>query len=297
MSTSRQHPKSEFGPEDDAHAMDVQLAAAIIAGEEEAWHAFVEKYAGLILHVLKRYLFDPDQRRTTMVDVLEKLYCGKLAQYRGRSSLASWLILVTRNAATDALRREFGRRETPRGLRGLDQRYLQVFQFFYVEGRTFVATQRCLADSGYPLDDDALLVILARIDATVSQKTMRRISYDLAAESLGAASGRMLDYCEHARAEEEAQARNPLDDLLLAEAERRARLALRLIDGLPDRERRIVALRFSAGLSAKEIATKMGIAKRREVYTILDRIMRRLRREAANDDADDAPRKSLSTTL
>ncbi len=253
---------------------------AILAGSETAWHTFIDRYTGLIIHVLRRYLFDEDQVRNTYVDVLENLHQGRMQTYRGRSSLATWLLLVSRNAATDQLRHEHGRREVPRGLRRLSAVHQEIYRLYYVEGQTFAATQKQIWLQGHRLSEDAMIDHLGEIDAELPGRTYRRVRYDLAAESLGAASGRLLEYCDavHFEAEHNQQEQSPLNRLIHKEAEIRSLKALRYVAELPADERRILSLRFEEGLSAQEIADRLGISNRRRVFTILDRIVRKLRR-------------------
>lgn len=258
----------------------MRLVEAVLAGSEPAWHTFIDRYTGLIIHVLRRYLFDEDQVRNTYVDVLENLHGGRFQTYEGRSSLATWLLLVARNAAADSLRHQYGRRELPRALRRLPELHQEVYRLYYVEGQTFTATLKQLWLQGHRLAEDDLIDLLGEIDAGVTDRTLRRVRYDLAAESLGAASGRLLEYCDAAEyeAESEREDRDPLRRLIRKEAEIRALKALRLVAELPEQERRIISLRFEEGLSAQEIAERLGLGGRRRVFTIIDRVVRQLRR-------------------
>lgn len=96
------------GPLDDLH-----LVHRILDGSLEAWHEFIESYTGLLNHTIRRVLRDHDDVATVYVAVLERLYRGRLAQYRGESRLGTWLVFVARSAALDHLRRRRGRRRPP----------------------------------------------------------------------------------------------------------------------------------------------------------------------------------------
>ncbi len=264
----------------------MRLVEAVLAGSETAWHTFIDRYTGLIIHVLRRYLFDEDQVRGTYVDVLENLHQGRLRTYRGRSSLATWLLLVSRNAATDQLRHEHGRREMPRGLRRMSDLHQEIYRLYYVEGQTFTATLKQIWLQGHRLAEDDLIDQLAEIDAELTDRTCRRVRYDLAAESLGAASGRLLEYCDAINYEADLgrHDQDPLNRLIMKEAEIRALKTLRYVAELPADERRILSLRFEKGLSAQEIAERLGLGNRRRVFTILNRIVRALRRRHLTEE-------------
>lgn len=265
------------------HGADLALARAVLEGDESAWHDLVTRYAALITKVAGRYVFDEDEVASVQVKVLENLHRGGLQAYEGRSSLAAWIAVVTRNTTTDHLRRRFGRREIPHGLKALSPRHREVFRLYYIEGTTFTATLDILRRETPELDEEALLGILQEIDESVTDKTLRRIAYDLAAQSVGAVSGRLLEYsqCLEWASAGTADEPDPLADLIQEEAERRVRKILALVAELPAEDRLILSLRFDKGMQAKDIARKLGYAKRRKAYSVIDRIIAGIRRRGA----------------
>ncbi len=92
---------------------DLARARRILAGSTGDWQHLVADYSGLALATARRHLNDLDAAHGVVVDVFERLYHGMLGQYDGRSSLATWLVLVVRNAAIDQLRRDQGRLRVP----------------------------------------------------------------------------------------------------------------------------------------------------------------------------------------
>ena len=62
-------------PEVCRHPDDVALVRRILEGDASAWKAFVERYAGLILAMTRRYLRsrDQDDIRAVFTKVLESL--------------------------------------------------------------------------------------------------------------------------------------------------------------------------------------------------------------------------------
>src|SRR5262245_21317962 len=77
------------------HVADLALVRRILDGDEEAWRYFVERYAGLILAMSRRYLHthDVDDIRTVFADVLDSLHRSRLRTYEGRAALSTWLAL------------------------------------------------------------------------------------------------------------------------------------------------------------------------------------------------------------
>jgi DNA-directed RNA polymerase specialized sigma subunit len=63
------------------------------------------------------------------------------------------------------------------------------------------------------------------------------------------------------------------------EARRTVETVLEQIRQLPALDRRLLSLRFDKGWSARKISEELGIDDHRRVYTLLDRIIRSLRRK------------------
>jgi DNA-directed RNA polymerase specialized sigma24 family protein len=271
------------------HLADLALARAVLAGDEPAWHRFVTGQSGILLAILRRYLRDTDEIRTVYVDVLAELRQGKLAEYAGRSSLATWLACIARGAAADHLRHTLGRREDPAGLADLEPRQREVFRLYYVEGRAYEDVRLRLRQNGQLSDGqlsdgESLAEILADIESRLNQRTLRRLAWDLHAASVGAASGRLLEYLDDATRATAALAPSPDAALIAREARQQIARVLALVDRLPAEERTVLQLRFDRGWTADQIATELAIPGRRRVYTILDRALARLRRWAAETE-------------
>lgn len=264
------------------HEQDRALVQAVLDGSTEAWHEFVEKYSQLILAVIHRYIprRHMDEARTLYATVLESLYRTKLATYEGRATLSTWVVLVTRSAVVDDLRRRLGGRELHAALRSLPPLEREVFQRYYVEGLSFGAVRRVVRDEGALLSTERLLEVLRALEARVGGRLARRLSYDLHAQSVGGASGRLLEYLDHARFEFEERSEADRADFEMLDHEAR-RTLLRVqeeLDRLPAEERKLLSLRFEQGWTAHRIAEELGLAGQRNVYTWIDRIVRVLRR-------------------
>ena len=265
---------------DAPHTEDLTLAEQVLRGDRDAWERFVHGHTGVIVSVLRRYLFDAEEVRDAYVDTLTELRRGKLAEYEGRSSLTTWLAVVARGAATDHLRRKLGRREDPAGLADLDDRGREVYRLYYVEGLAYADVTLRLQQAGRLGPDESLAEILADIESRLSDRTLRRIAWDLHAASAGAATGRLAEYLQAARDEADARAheQSPERALLADRAEKRLAAIRELIASLPEEERRILTLRFDEGWTAEQVAEALDLPDRRRVYTIQERALARLRR-------------------
>ncbi len=260
---------------------DVDLVSAILEGSEKAWHDFVERYSGLILGVIRRQLFeaDEDQVRTIYVEILSALYNGALGKYKGRSSLSTWLIVSTRNRAHDYLRSIYGRTTEPAGFEELNKRDRQVFKLFFVEMLPLEAILLQLRWSEPGITTDDIVQSLYSIENTLTPRYLNNLSEKNRARIHGIKSVKLarylLDVC--VRDENRSGLGRPDADVIKKETESVLQELRRKISELPEKERKILFLRFNRGLSAKDIAEEMDVGGQRQIYTIIDRAVRKLR--------------------
>lgn len=259
---------------------DLALIEMILGGSVAHWHAFVDRYAGLIYSVIRRQLFaeDEDDIRTVFADVLEALYRGKLAEFRGSSELSTWLIVVSRGKALDHLRHIQGRRKNPQGWEALTPLERLVFKFHCVEGLGFDAVIQSLHSAGMRANAEAVAHAVLKIEATVDKHYLRRLESEAKAPALGVVSGRLLDYLKHMEFERDRTQDDPDEGFTRDGIERMAARVRELLADLSDEEREVVRLRFEEGWTAQRIADARGLAGQRKVYTILDGALRKLRR-------------------
>ncbi|MDH3198124.1 MAG: sigma-70 family RNA polymerase sigma factor [Candidatus Krumholzibacteria bacterium] len=260
---------------------DLVLIEHVLAGSTAHWHTFVDRYSGLIYSVARRQLFaeDEDDVRTVFVDVLEALYRGKLGEFRGRSKLSTWLIVVARGFALDFLRRRDGRRKLPKDHDQLTPFEQEIFRLHYGEGLGFEAVIHTLASMGQKATADQIARAVLRIESLFDARYLRRLEYDARAPSLGIASGRLLDFLMRTdMARESALEETPEHAMDRARIEEEAARARALLETLGGEEREVVRLRYEEGWTAKRISDELGLGGQRRVYTILDRVLRRLRK-------------------
>jgi DNA-directed RNA polymerase specialized sigma24 family protein len=269
------------------HAQDLALVRRVLAGDGAAWESFVERYAGLILAMARRYLRsrDQDDIRNVFVKVLESLRKSRLRTYEGRASLATWLTLVARSEVMDLLRRRFGRDVKMKALARLTPPERTLFRLYYIDGLPRQEVLAVLAATDDDWSDESFVTALHRIESRLGDRWLRRLSYDLHAQSIGAASGRLLEYLDHVREEFtrlEATS-SPEYQLMEREARRAVDLLRRNITTLSERDRRLIELRFELGWTAGRIAAELGMKGQRSVYRAIERLVVRLRRRLQKD--------------
>jgi RNA polymerase sigma factor (sigma-70 family) len=267
---------------------DLALIEMVLGGSTAHWHAFVDRYAGLIYSVIRRQLFaeEEDDVRTVFADVLESLYRGKLGEFRGSSELSTWLIVVSRGKALDHLRHIQGRRKHPQGWDDLSPLERHVFKFHFVEGLGFDAVLQSLRSAGSPTNAETVAHAVLKIEATIDKHYLRRLESDAKAPALGVVSGRLLDYLNHMDIERGRTESDPDDSFTRDGIEKMALRVRELLEGLSDDEREIVRLRYEEGWTAQRIAEERGLSGQRRVYTILDGALRKLRRLIDREGGD-----------
>jgi DNA-directed RNA polymerase specialized sigma24 family protein len=264
------------------YAEDLSLVREILAGSNDAWHDFIRRFSPLTMAVIRRYVWDRegDEPRRLHADVLESLYRGGLRHYAGRAALSTWLVAVTRAAVVDSVRHRLGGRRVQALLKELSPYEREVFRFYYIEGLSFGTVLRMVRDQGAKATPDRLLLALRSIEERMPDGLARRLRYDLHAQSVGAASSRILEYFDHVRSEAETgdAAQSPECRMMENEARRVVDEVRAVVARLPDDEQRLLTLRFEQGWTAKRIAEELGLGGQRSVYTRIDRILRDLRR-------------------
>jgi DNA-directed RNA polymerase specialized sigma24 family protein len=262
------------------HPADLALARAVLSGSRAAWEAFVERYSGLVLAMARRHARDEDEVRGLYADVLERVYRRRLSGYQGRAALSTWLVVVTRSIAMDRLRRRIGRWRMPDAVRALEPDERQIFRLRFMDGRPVEDVLAHARNLDPSWNAERLHGVLARMEAGLDRASRRRAAYAAQARATGAGQGRLLEYLDHLREEERARTGSNGPELEALERESRRMLERieALVAQLGDDERRLMHLYFDQGLPAPHIADTLGFPGPRRVHTILERIVRQLRR-------------------
>lgn len=150
--------------------VDNQLLQRCLRRERGAWNDFVDRFLGLIYHVihytsyLRSVPLQPEDVEDVAADVLLAVVANDYAvlrQFRGQASLATYLTVIARRVCVQALVKRAGSREAtldgkldraakPKVERSLEvieevqklkkrlpARERQIVQLFYIEGRSY----------------------------------------------------------------------------------------------------------------------------------------------------------------
>jgi RNA polymerase sigma factor (sigma-70 family) len=261
---------------------DSKLVKAVTSRSIPAWHEFVTRYSGLIHSVVRRHLptVDSDEIRSVYVDILEALYNGELAMYRGEARLSTWLIVFARNRTIDALRRRSGRIRAPVGYDRLSEFDKKVLRLYYVDGRPLEIVMQVLGRRDVSGGVDDIVEAIERIEDTLDPRYLRKLEDERRSRKCGAGSVRTLRYLIHRSLELEDRSTQAKADhaLLEAEALEAANRVRDALSALSSQEREILALRFDRGWPAGKIAERLDLKSPRRVYRLIERALKKLRK-------------------
>lgn len=259
---------------------DLDLVKKILAGDIAAWHRFIETYTDNMQSIIARYVNDDEIARDLYVSLLEKLRNEKLARFNGRSTLATWLFIVTVNHCRDYFRSSKGVRHVLtvlRGLQPIDRRY---FKLAFVQGSAIHEVLEGLrAEMGDHISYLDLIECEERIIETAHNHKLGRLIEKLLAPSIKRnvpLSGMTYSLSDQARLERRAQ---PLPDFLMeSDLFREALQNLReALIRLPHRDQIILQLRFEHKASAKRISEVLDLGNERMVYRQLGKLFTQLK--------------------
>lgn len=83
---------------------DSDLLAQIAAGDTRALEQLFDRYSGLLTALARRVLHDPSDAEEIVQEVFLQVWNQAGRYDRSRSSVSTWLVLITRSRAIDRLR-------------------------------------------------------------------------------------------------------------------------------------------------------------------------------------------------
>ncbi|HER43968.1 MAG TPA: hypothetical protein ENO08_05865, partial [Candidatus Eisenbacteria bacterium] len=155
-----------------------------------------------------------------------------------------------------------------------------IFKLFYIEILPLEALVLQLRWNDPRITTDDIVQSIQRIEALLDPRYLKNLEEKNRARKRGIRSSQLAYYLIDMQIRDELHMRYGEADAgtLEKEVDVNVRLLREKISGLREDEQKILHLRFEQGLSAKAIAEEMEIGQQRRVYTIIDRILRKLRK-------------------
>lgn len=229
---------------------------------QEAWHAFIGKYADLIFSLLRGMGFDYDQAMDRFVYVCEKLTEKdfrrlKAIQRTGsRGEIVPWLRQVVKRLAINWAWSEEGRRRLLKPIQKLSARDQRVFELYFWQGFSPVSIEERLRLEHFEeVTLSTVFEALDRIHSALSEKKIWRLVSNLLR------SQRMLALDDlqgdgSGALEPAAPAPNPEDLFARKEQAQQIRKALATIS---TRAALMIQLRYDDSATVAEIAAIMNL--------------------------------------
>jgi RNA polymerase sigma factor (sigma-70 family) len=249
---------------------------------ESAWDQVVQRYHRLVFGTVRHYADDPDTLMELFTFVCESLRaddCARLRKYAalppGKVRFSTWLVPVVRNLTSDWFRRRDGRRRLSRRLARLPPLERDAFQHVFVDGDSLAAAYETLRTTRYEgLTFAAFVDAVCRAQSAVGVRALGTLPPGLGRrEPLRPQGGAAVDTGQPIT---DPPSESPLPDDHLLSSETGAVLREGLAMLSPD-DRLTVELYVVEGLSAAEVASRLGLSGPGTVYKRVHRSLSRLR--------------------
>jgi DNA-directed RNA polymerase specialized sigma24 family protein len=253
------------------------LVRHILAGDDRAWHRFVETHETFLKRVLHHYVQDDELLGNLFVTLLEKLKKNKLRRFSGRSSLRTWLFIVAKNHCRDYFRSKSGVRHVLSALEELERIDRRFFRLFYMERMPLRDVHSSLGlEFGDTLSYVDLLECDERIRKRLDEKKLGNIPDKLLNPQI--LTMVPLDSIQGRTISRPVDGSSASPDFILdsMELERAIQNLNRVILNLPSKDQILLKLRFEHKLSARRISEVLDLANEKQVYRRLKRLLAQL---------------------
>lgn len=237
---------------------------------ETAWKEFLDIYSKLILKIIWQYEHDRDSVMEKYLYVCEKLINNNFAILRkfnpdGREhtpKFSTWLTIVVKNLCVEKHRKDHGRKRLPKAILKLNAVDQIVFKLYYWKGCTVEEIQHCLINANAnPVNENTVTASIERIQNIIMSKGYNRNNEKVT----------LISYDDE----------HKYPDLIISaniDAVDWGRVNL-ILKNFTNRERLIFSMRFFEDLSAPEIGEIINEPSIRKIYTVLENILKEIRRQ------------------
>ena len=224
--------------------------------QREAWHAFLERYAGVLYQVIQAFERDEDRIADAFVFCCEGLARHRFRRLRsfdprGAASFEGWLRVVARNLVLDWRRSRFGRVRVFEAVNRLSLLDQEVYRCVYEEGWSVSEALGLLRDDYPDLSEAAFEESLERVGRQLSPAQRWRLQ----ARSIGVVHLDETRESGGAPVEPRDPAADPEESTRARRGSERLQFALRR---LQPRQRLLLRLRYREDLPLREVARLMG---------------------------------------
>ena len=232
------------------------LSAVSSLDRQSAWSSFLDRYSGLIYHVVLSFDRDPDRSGNCYVFVCEQLAANDFRRLRrfklaGAASFSTWLCAVARNLCLDWHRKEHGRYRVFGSVaqRGAADQIL--FQLVFRQGLSAEEAREELSRRRMGLS-------FAEVDERISELRRCVSSRQLWLLSSGHAVVDSVDSAEEGTRALEPADTAPDPEALTVLRETHAQVSAAL-GSLSDSDRLLIRLRYQEGLTLQQVARLVGL--------------------------------------
>jgi len=274
--------RRRVSPQASPELSDHELRTLLAQDAERGWRAFIDQYTPALLALIERAgIRDRDEAMELYVMTCERLAADDCARLRrhdpGKGALGAWLAVLVKHVVVDWVRSRAGRRRLFKSVEQLPALEQRVFELFYWENRSPVEMTGLLHAQFGAVSLDAVLVALERVQTALTARQR--------AELLATAARASVPVSIDAAADDERapDIPDPGDDPERQAQTREARQAFeRAIADLPPEDAAIIRLKYSEGLSLKQIrdALHLETLTEQRVRGILDALRAALARQA-----------------
>ena len=141
----------------------------------DAWIQFLDKFAAIIMHVVRQYVYDQTLRDECYLFICEKLSDNdfhRLTNYmpEGTASFPSWLKVVIANLCIDWRRQQHGRARPFKSIMRLSPLDQKVFKYKFEQGFSFQTCLNSLQADFSGLTEPELAGAVSRINSVLTPR-------------------------------------------------------------------------------------------------------------------------------
>jgi len=238
-----------------------------------AWKIFLQRYAGVLISVVRQYQHDKQSINDAFLFVCERLTDNRFRRLRSwkpkeGARFDTWLRAVVANLCIDFRRTQTGRVRPPRAVEAMGELEKRVFHYRFSQHLSMAECLEALQPQFPELNELSLAAVIADLNRSLDSRQHWQLKVR---------HSRFLSFEDpDAQLRVEQQAGWPLsaEDKAVAD-ERVARLQATLAE-LPAHDRLLLRLRFEQELPLREVARIAGLGDLHKARYQIDKILDKL---------------------